>query len=73
MVKRHTFDDRIRCVTDQAARGCGFANYGLAPVDRGDLVLVTSETIAEAVVAAPPRRLVVADGRIVARDGELTM
>jgi len=63
----------LDCVTDQAARGCGFANYGLAPVDRGDLVLVTSETIAEAVVAAPPRRLVVADGRIVARDGELTM
>jgi cytosine/creatinine deaminase len=36
-------------------------------------VLVTAETVAEAVVAAPSRRLVVADGRVVARDGELTM
>jgi cytosine deaminase len=63
----------LDCVTDQAARGCGFVGYGLAPGDRADLVLVTSETIAEAVVTAPPRRLVVAGGRIVARDGELTM
>ena len=63
----------LDCVTDQAARGCGFANYGLAPGDRADLVLVTAETVAEAVVAAPPRRFVVAGGRIVARDGELTM
>jgi cytosine deaminase len=63
----------LDCVTDQAARGCGFANYGLATGDRADLVLVMAETVAEAVVAAPPRRLVVAGGRIVARGGELTM
>jgi cytosine/creatinine deaminase len=64
-------DWALDCVTTQAARGCGFADYGLAPGDRADLVLVAAETIAEAVVAAPPRRLVVAGGRIVARDGAL--
>jgi cytosine/creatinine deaminase len=69
-------DDELRwaldCVTTEAARGCGFADYGLAPGDRADLVLVAAETVAEAVAAAPPRRLVVAAGRIVARDGDLT-
>jgi cytosine deaminase len=61
----------LDCVTTQAARGCGFAGYGLARGDRADLVLVMAETVAEAVVTAPPRSLVVAAGRIVARDGEL--
>jgi cytosine deaminase len=63
----------LDCVTIQAARGCGFAGYGLAPGDRADLVVVAAETIAEAVVAAPLRSLVVAAGRVVARDGVLTM
>jgi cytosine/creatinine deaminase len=63
----------LDCITTQAARGCGFAGYGLAPGDRADLVVVAAETIAEAVAAAPPRRLVVAGGRVVARDGALTM
>jgi cytosine/creatinine deaminase len=62
----------LDCVTTEAARGCGFADYGLAPGYRADLVLVAAETVAEAVAAAPPRRLVVAAGRIVARDGDLT-
>jgi cytosine deaminase len=62
----------LDCVTTDAARGCGFAGYGLAPGDRADLVLVAAETIAEAVVAAPPRRLVVAGGRVVARGGVLS-
>lgn len=56
-------------VTGGAARGCGFAEYGLAPGARGDVVLVAAETVAEAVVARPPRRLVVSAGRVVARNG----
>jgi cytosine deaminase len=64
-------DWALDCVTTHAARGCGFAGYGLAPGDRADLLLVMAETVAEAVVAAPPRRLVVAAGHIVARDGTL--
>jgi cytosine deaminase len=55
------------CVTTEAARGCGFADYGLTPAARGDVVLVAAETVAEAVVARPPRRLVVSAGRVVAR------
>lgn len=55
------------CITTEAARGCGFADYGLAPGARADVVLVAAETVAEAVVARPPRRLVVSAGRVVAR------
>lgn len=68
-------DDEIElaldCVTHAGARGCGFEAYGLAPGCRADLVLVDAQTVAEAVVARPVRRLVVAGGRIVARDGAL--
>jgi cytosine deaminase len=61
----------LATVTDWAAEGCGFAGYGLAPGGRADLVLVEAETVAEAVVATPPRSLVLSHGRVVARDGVL--
>lgn len=61
----------LSCVTDAAAAGCGFSEYGLAPGNRADLVLLRASGIAEAIVTAPPRRLVVSGGRIVARDGQL--
>lgn len=61
----------LATVTDWAAEGCGFAGYGLAVGARADLVLVEAETVAEAVVATPPRRLVLSHGRVVARDGVL--
>ena len=60
------------CVSAAAARGCGFADYGLHAGARADLVLVDAETIAHAVVARPVRKLVIANGRVVARDGALT-
>ncbi|TCW85733.1 cytosine deaminase [Burkholderia sp. SRS-46] len=59
----------LDCVTDAGARGCGFADYGLHVGARADLVLVDAETVAHAIVARPVRQLVVANGRIVARDG----
>ena len=59
----------LDCVTTAAASACGFQDYGLAAGCRADLVLVDAETVAEAVVTAPPRRLVMAGGMIVARDG----
>ena len=43
--------------------------YGLVPGCHADLVLVDAESVAEAVAARPPRRLVVKRGRVVARDG----
>jgi cytosine/creatinine deaminase len=59
------------CVSEAAARGCGFGDYGLRIGARADLVLVDAETIAHAVVARPTRKLVVSNGRIVAREGVL--
>ena len=59
----------LECVTSAAAEGCGFGDYGLTPGCRADLVLVDAETVAEAIVRHPPRRLVVAGGRIVAPPG----
>ena len=61
----------LDCVTEAGARGCGFEAYGLAPGCRADLVLVEAQTVAQAVVARPVRRLVVSGGRIVAREGVL--
>jgi cytosine/adenosine deaminase-related metal-dependent hydrolase len=51
------------------ARVMGLADYGLAPGCHADFVLVEAETVAEAVVSRPVRKLVVKRGRVVARDG----
>jgi len=64
-------DIALDCVTGAAAAGCGFTGYGLQPGDRADLLLLDAETPAEAVVVQPPRRLVIANGKIVARAGVL--
>jgi cytosine/adenosine deaminase-related metal-dependent hydrolase len=45
-------------------------NYGLTPGCAADFLLVEAETIAEAVAAHPPRRLVVKRGAVVARNGK---
>ncbi|MFM2147742.1 MAG: hypothetical protein RLZZ187_48 [Pseudomonadota bacterium] len=58
-------------VSEHAAEACGFERCALEPGHRADLVLVAAETLAEAVVAQPARRLVVSHGRVVARDGQL--
>lgn len=67
-------DDEIEwafeCVTRAAARACGFADYGLDPGARADLVLIDAGCIAQAVVQRTPRRLVVSSGVVVARNGE---
>ncbi|MDB5859988.1 MAG: cytosine deaminase [Ramlibacter sp.] len=66
-------DDEIAlafdAVTHAGARVCGCADYGLEVGCRADLVLVQAQNVAEAVVARPARKLVVAGGRIVARGG----
>lgn len=67
-------DDEVEwafdCVTGAAARACQFADYGLTPGARADLVLVDASCVAEAVVTRKPRRLVVSGGAIVARNGQ---
>ncbi len=64
-------DIALDCVTHAGARGCGFSEYGLVPGCRADLVLVDAQTVAQAVAARPLRKLVVAGGRVVARQGRL--
>lgn len=59
----------LDCVTGAAATGCGFDGHGLAAGCRADFVLVDAETVARAIVSAPPRLLVISSGRVVARDG----
>ena len=56
------------CTTGGAAV-MGLQDYGLAPGCHADFVLVEAESLAEAVAARPPRKLVVKRGRVVARDG----
>lgn len=64
-------DIALDCVTRAAALGCGFADHGLVPGSRAEFVLVDAQSVAHAVVARPPRRLVVAGGAVVAREGAL--
>ena len=60
-----TFD----MVTANAAAVLGIADYGLAPGGPADLVAVDAASPVEAIVARPPRKLVIKAGRVVARDG----
>ena len=64
-------DVALDCVTRAAALGCGFADHGLVPGSRAELVLVDAQSVAHAIVERPPRRLVVAGGVRVARGGAL--
>jgi cytosine/adenosine deaminase-related metal-dependent hydrolase len=63
-------DDELELALDVCTRGgarmMGVEAYGLEPGCRADFVLVDGETLAEAVVSRPPRRLVVKGGRVVA-------
>jgi cytosine deaminase len=66
-------DWALDCVTHAAAEACGFAEYGLRPGCRADVVLLEAATVAEAIAVHPPRSLTISNGRIVARDGALTI
>lgn len=59
------------CVSGQAAKALGLADYGLAPGARGDLVLVAAETLGAAVVERPAARTVIRNGRVVADEGRM--
>ena len=66
-------DEEVELALDICTAGgaavMGLQDYGLAPGCQADFVLVEAESLAEAVAARPPRKLVVKRGRIVARDG----
>jgi hypothetical protein len=60
---------RWRSMWSPSARALGLDAYGLAPGCSGDLVLVATETLAEAVAQRPGRRTAAKRGRMVAREG----
>lgn len=60
----------LYCCTHGGARVMDKEKYGLTEGCRADLVLVEGESVAHAVVAHPPRMLVLKGGRVVARDGQ---
>ncbi|GAA1737900.1 amidohydrolase family protein [Isoptericola hypogeus] len=60
-----------RVASSDAARFVGREVHDLVPGAPADVVLVDAENVPDAVVRAPRRALVVAGGRVVARDGEV--
>ena len=70
-------DDELELLLDCASRGgaeaIGVEGHDLSVGAPGDLTLVAGETLAHAVVEEAVRPLVVKGGRIVARDGKLTV
>jgi len=67
-------DELARAVELATGRAAGFVHrdrHELAPGARADIVLLDAENVPDALVRAPARRLVIAGGRVVAKDGEL--
>jgi cytosine/creatinine deaminase len=64
-------DLALRTVTTDAAAIIGLDRYGLAVGSAADLVLVDAQNASEAVAGAARRTLVIKEGRVVARGGEL--
>lgn len=66
-------DDELKIALDvctvEGAKVMELEGYGLEQGCKADLVLLPGETLAEAVVTRSPKRRVVKNGKIVARDG----
>jgi cytosine/adenosine deaminase-related metal-dependent hydrolase len=66
-------DDQIETAFDlvsaAGARALGVADYGVAVGGAATLFTIPASGVPEAVTAHPPRKLVLFDGRIIARDG----
>ncbi|GAA4849970.1 amidohydrolase family protein [Luteimicrobium xylanilyticum] len=74
-LSRFRRDDELvtaaRVASSDAARFVGRDVHDLVVGGRADVVLVDAENVPDAVVRAPGRALVVAGGRVVARDGDV--
>jgi cytosine deaminase len=70
-------DDQIETAFDlisaAGARALGVADYGIAVGGAATLFTIPASGVPEAVAAHPPRKLVLFDGRIVARDGAVLL
>jgi len=56
-------------ISAAGARALGIGDYGIAVGGAANLFTITASCVAEAVAAHPSRKLVLFDGKIVARDG----
>lgn len=68
--------DLTRVVELATSPGAPFVpsdRHGIAPGCRGDIVLLDAENVPDALVRGPRREVVVAGGRVVVKDGELTV
>ncbi|MGO2041521.1 MAG: amidohydrolase family protein, partial [Cellulosimicrobium funkei] len=74
-LSRFRYDEELvtaaRVATSDAARFVGRDVHDLVVGAPADVVLVDAENVPDAVVRAPRRALVVAGGRVVARDGDV--
>lgn len=69
----HELKFAFEMVTDTAASVLGLEAYGIAIGAAADFVAVEAGSVAEAVAARPRRKLVIRAGKVVARDGVLTV
>ncbi|TAJ37192.1 MAG: metal-dependent hydrolase [Reyranella sp.] len=69
----HELKFAFEMVTDAAACVLGLEAYGIAVGAAADFVAVEAGSVAEAVVARPRRKLVIRAGKVVAKDGVLTV
>ena len=60
-----------RVATEGGATLCGRMDHRLEVGGRADIVVLRGDTTVAAILDRAPQRLVIADGRLVARDGEL--
>ncbi len=63
----HELEQAIAMVTDNGAKTARIDDYGIAPGNRADLVVVGAPSVHEAIRLQPPRRHVIKRGREVAR------
>ena len=63
----HELDTAMAMVTDNAAKAARIRDYGIAPGNRADLVVVAAPSVHEAIRLQPAQRVVVKNGREVAR------
>lgn len=65
-----TTSDHTLCLemaTTRAAQAIGLQNYGIAPGNRADLVIVAAKSVSEAVGTAPMGRTTIKNGRVVSQ------
>jgi cytosine deaminase len=62
----------LAAVTDNGAKALSLRDYGIAGGHPANLVLIDAETVGGAVLRRPAERVVIARGKIVAKDGKFS-